>query len=115
MYKDKIVHEEDDEGTDLSDEVLIPMNPIACMREILLRYEDYVNMEQVDFLLQCNGTPRRVLRSHNFKYLKEVLDIYHLKTCPMTNEDNVYANMMCSAAYIRRIELRFACREREMN
>lgn len=110
----KILHKEEDDGSDSSDETLIPLLDISWIRKLLMCYEEYVNMMDVDILLTCNGSPRSVLRSNDFKYLKEKINMFSLKTCPYSSSDNIYAAMMRSAAYIRRIELRGALsREKE--
>ena len=112
MVRGKIYYEEDDDGDDDLDAKLMPMADYSWMRRILLKWNEFVDVTNVDLDYLYCANPEHVLKSNNYKLLKDVITTYKRKRCPRTTDDANYCDVMVTAAYVRRMELRFASRLR---
>ena len=112
MVEGNILHEDEDDGDDEMDTELIPLVRPQWFRKIILKWQDFINSEKVDYDFLCYSSPELVLESNSHRFRKDILHVFRPKRCPMTIETDLYCDIMVTAAYVRRIELRYASQYR---
>ena len=83
----------------------LPLNSFHWMKRIVRNWKYFVNRECIrDIFFQY--TPDEVLNQLSFRYLKDILLMYSPTEELYSDDEHYYCHLVCSAAYIRRIELR---------
>lgn len=84
------------------------------IRKFALKWKHIVNEDNIA-IKYFAYYPEQILKTYDYRLLNDVINIYTLKTCPLTLDEQIYADIVLSAAYCRRRELRLISKCRRLD